>query len=147
MAGINADRIAILQQAGISHRHSTHNDRPVGLQDLHLADLAIIVAGDFQQHIAAGAWSEKDVVLLQKSGIVGHEVFAFGGLEKEASAIGSGSQAEVVEVEFAVVVENDFVLQRGGDFAAGIQADAIQNGVHIFKRLHAHPESEGDLQA
>ena len=117
------------------------------MQDFHLADFAIVVAGDFQQHIAAGARREKDVVLLQKPRIVRNEVFALGGLEEEASAIGAGSQAQVVEVEFAVVVENDFVFQRGGDLATDIETDAIENGVHIFERLHAHPQSEGDLQA
>ena len=44
-------------------------------------------------------------------------------------------------------MENDFVLQCGGDLAADIETDAIENGVHIFERLHAHPQSKGDLQA
>ena len=44
-------------------------------------------------------------------------------------------------------MENDFVFQRGGDLAADIETDAIENGVHIFERLHAHSQSEGDLQA
>ena len=65
LAGIDADCVAILEWAGIPHRHAAHNDRSVGLQDLHLADFAIVVAGDFQQHIAARAGGEKDVVLLQ----------------------------------------------------------------------------------
>jgi hypothetical protein len=101
------------------------------LEDFHLADFAIIVAGDFQQHIAAGAGGEKYVVLLKQPRIVRDEVFAFGCLEEEASAVGAGPQAQVVEVEFAVVVENDFVLERGGDLATDIQANAVKNGVDI----------------
>ena len=48
LASIDADRIAIFQQTRISHRHPAHDDRSVGLKNLHLAYLAFIVARNFQ---------------------------------------------------------------------------------------------------
>ena len=102
---------------------------------------------DLEKHIAAGTRREQDVVLFEQAGIVGDEVFAFGGLQSEASAVGARPQAQVVEVEFAVVVEDDPVLERGRDLRALCQARAAQHGVHIPERPHSYAQAEGDLQA
>ena len=56
LAGIHANRIAIREKRGIPHRIAAHKDRPVGAQDFDRAFFAVVVAFDFQKHIASGAW-------------------------------------------------------------------------------------------
>ena len=55
LARIHADRIAVHERCGIPHRIAAHKDRPVGAQDFDRAFFAVVVAFDFQKHIAAGA--------------------------------------------------------------------------------------------
>ena len=53
----------------------------------------------------------------------------------------------MVEVEFAVVVEDDLVLQRGGNFTPLGEAHAAKDGIDIAKGFHSHAEPESHLQA
>ena len=53
----------------------------------------------------------------------------------------------MVEVEFAVVVKDDFILQRGGDFTPLGEPHAAKDRIDIAKGLHSHAEPESHLQA
>ena len=62
-------------------------------------------------------------------GIVRDEIFGLRGLELETSAHGAGAAAQIEQIELGVVVENDPVFERGFDFGAGLQVDAVELGV------------------
>src|SRR6266478_1565820 len=86
------------------------------------------------------------LVSLKPARVVRHQIFRFGGLELESSTEGASAPAQIAQIHFAVVVENDPVLECGLDLRAGFQSDAVQLGIHIPQRLHSYVQSKGDPQ-
>ena len=147
LSDIHADHVAIGEQGGIPDGYAADENRAVRLQNFELAGSFIVVARDFQENVAARTRREKDVILFQQSRVVGNQILAFGRAELEATAVGSGAQSQIAEVEFAIIVKNDFVFEGGDDLAVGVKPRAIQNGIDILECLHAHTQSECDLKA
>ena len=147
LTDIHADHVAIRQRRGIPHRDTANEDRTVGLQNFQAAFPTVVVARDFQKHIASGTRREENVVLLEQAGIVGNKVFVLRGLELEASTVRSRPPPQIAEVELAVVVENDLVLQRGGHLDSLVEPGSPKDCIDIFQSPHLDPESERHLEA
>ena len=146
MPDIQADHVTIGEQRCVAHGDAADENGAVRLQYLELAGLFIVVAGDFEENVAARTRGEKNVILLQQSRVVRNKILAFRRAELEATAVGSGAQPQIAEVQLAIVVENDFVFKSGEDLASGVKARAVQDGVDIFEGLHAHTKPKGNLQ-
>jgi len=123
-----------------------HHDRPIRFDDLQDAHALVVVAENLQYHIAARARRQQNIVSFEPARVVRHQIFRFGGLELEASAQGASTPAQIVQIHFAVVMENNPVLERGLDLCAGFQSDSVELGIHIPQRLHSYVQSEGDPQ-
>ena len=103
LAHVDADEVAVGEARGVAHGHVADEDRAAGLEHFQLADLLLVVAGDFQQHVAARAGGEQDVVGVEQARVVRDEVFALAGEELEPAAQRAGAAAQFDERQFAVV--------------------------------------------
>ena len=88
--------------ARVAHRHLAHEDRPVRLEHLELPDLVLVIALDLQQHLAAGAGREQDVVLLEQAGVVRDQVLALVRLELEPPAQRARPAAQIRQGQLRV---------------------------------------------
>ena len=104
-----------------------------GLKHLNTAFLAIVIAVDLQQYVAPASGRKQDVVLFEKSGIIGNQIFTLGGLELEAPAELTRAAAQIAEVQLAIVVENDIILERGFDARPLAEANPLEDGVDILQ--------------
>ena len=118
----------------------------MGGQHLEFAHAVFVVAENFQQHLAAGAGREQDVVGVEQRGVVRDEVAGLVGLELEAPAESARAPPQVVERHFGVVVKDDAVVERGVDGGAGAEGDAVEQRVHAFQRAHLHLQPETHFQ-
>ena len=146
LARVDADAVAVAQFLGAAHRHVPDEDRAVGLDDLQFADLGLVIAEDLEQHLAAGARREQDVVHVQERGVVGDEVAGFVGLELEPAAEGPGPSAKVAQGQFGVVVEHNPVVQAGFRHRPGSERHPVEQGVDGFEGPDLDLEAESDLQ-
>jgi hypothetical protein len=64
----------------------------------------------------------------------------------KATAQRPSSTTQIEQIELAVVVENDSVLQGGFDQRSRAQSGAVQFGIDVFQRFHLHLQAEGDFQ-
>ena len=69
LPGVDADGVAVLQSRAPFHRKLAHQDRPIRVQHLEFAHAIFVVAEDFQQHLAARAGREQDVVGSSSEGL------------------------------------------------------------------------------
>ena len=127
-------------------RRLSDHDRPVGFDDFQRADPFVVIAQDFQQHIAARSGRKEDVVFLEQTGIVRDQIFGLGRLELKAAAHRAGAPPEIEQVHLAVVVENDLVLERRFHLGPGLELDAVQHGIDVAQRFDPHFQSERHFQ-
>ena len=76
LSDIHSDHVAIGELGGISHGGVANEDGAIRLQNFKLTGLFVVVAGDFQEDVAARARREKNIVFLQQSGVVGDKILA-----------------------------------------------------------------------
>ncbi len=112
LTDIDPDGVAIGQRRVGSHRRIADHYRPIGFQDLQHADPLVVIAGNFQQHIAGRAGRKKDVVFLEQARVVRDQVFGFGSLELKPTAESARPTPEIGEIEFGVVMEDDAIVER-----------------------------------
>ena len=148
LAHVDADQVTIGQARVIAHGDVTDEDRAAGLEHFELADALFIVAGDLQQHVAARAGGEQDVVVGQQARVVGDEVFALAGEQLETPAERAGAAAQIDEGQFAVVVvvEDDLVIERRFDAGARAQFSAVELRVDPPQGRHLDLQPEAHLQ-
>ena len=146
LAHVDADEVAVGQPRVVAHGRVADEDRAAGLEHLQLADLLFVVARDFQQHVAARAGGEQDVVGVEQAGVVRDEVLALVGEKLEPAAERAGAAAQVDERQFAVVVEDDLVFERGLDARAALEFDAVEPRVDAPQRRDLHLQPEAHLQ-
>src|SRR6266481_4944305 len=139
---IDSNRIAVLKLRCRAHCLVTHHDRPIRFDDLKDPHPLVVVAENLQDHITARARRQQNIVSLKPARVVRHQIFRFGGLELESSAQRASTPAQIAQIHFAVVVENDPVLECGLDLCAGFQSDAVELGIHIPQRLHSYVQSK-----
>ena len=121
LADIDADGVAILKRRGALRTGSfADHDRPVGLDHFQRADALVVIAENFQQHVAARAGRKQNVILLEQARVVRNEIFRLRRLELEPAAHGAGAPAQIDQVHLAVVVKNDPVFERRFDLRAGL---------------------------
>ena len=85
------------------------------------ADALVVIAKNFQQHIAARAGRKQNVVGLEQARIVRDQILGFRGFELEPAAQGAGAPAQIDQIQLAVVMENDPVFERRFDLRAGFE--------------------------
>src|SRR6266496_498383 len=143
---IDSNRIAVLKLSCRAHCLVTHHDRPIRFDDLQDPHPLVVVAENLQYYIAARARRQQNIVSLEPAWVIRHQIFRFRRLELEPPAQGASTPAQIVQIHFAVVMENNPVLERGLDLCAGFQSDSVELGIHIPQRLHSYVQSEGDPQ-
>src|SRR5882724_3861719 len=146
LSDIDSNRIAVPKLRRRAHSLVAHHDRPVRFNDLQNAHALVVVAENLQHDITARTRRQQNIVSLKPARVVRHQIFRFGGLELKSAAQGASTPAQIAQIHFAVVVENDPVLERGLDLCAGFQSDSVEFGIHIPQRLHSYVQSEGDPQ-
>src|SRR5437867_968003 len=146
LSDIDSNRIAVLELRRRAHSLASHHDRPIRFNDLQDTHALIVVAENLQYHIAARARRQQNIVSFEPARVIRNQIFRFGGLELEASAQGASTPAQIAQIHFTVVMENDPVLECSLDLRAGFQSDSVELGIHIPQRLHSYVQSEGDPQ-
>ena len=84
-----------------------------------LADSLVVIAENFEQHVAARSRRKQNVVRFEQTRIVRDQVFRFRRFELKPAAERASSTAQVDQIHFAVVMENDSVFQSRFHFRAG----------------------------
>ena len=64
----------------------THHDRAICFDDLQLTHPSIVIAEDLQQHVAARAGGQQNIVSFQPARVIRNQIFRFGGLQLEPAA-------------------------------------------------------------
>ncbi len=146
LADIDPDGIAVLKGRGRAHRSFTHEDRSVGVDHFQRADALVVIAKNFQEHVAARPGREQNVVFLEHARVVRNEIFRLRSLELEPATHGPGAPAQVDQVHLAVVMKNDPIFQGRFDRRAGLQFHAVEHSVHVAERFHPHLQAEGDFE-
>ena len=103
-----------------------------------MPDALIVVAENFQQHVARGSRRQQNVVRFKFARIVRDQIFRFRGLELKPAAESARPPAQIAQIHFAVVVEKNLVVERGFDGRAGFQFHAVQRSIDIAQRFHSH---------
>ena len=75
-----------VEARGVAHGGVADKNGAAGLENFQLADLLLVIARDFQQHVAARARGKQDVVRIEQTRIVGDKIFALAGDELKPSA-------------------------------------------------------------
>ena len=114
LAVADADSVAVGERSAVADGALADEDRSVGGEDFEFAVFAGVVATNAQEDFAACARREEDVAFAQEVGVVGDEVFGFGGEEIELAAEFTGAAPKFAEGDLGLVAEDDFVLK--GDF-------------------------------
>src|SRR5215471_10692244 len=146
LSDIDSNNVAVLEFRGRPNRIVTHHDSTIRFNDLKRAYPPIVIAKYFQQHISGSAGRKQDIVGLQPARIIRHQIFRFRSLQLESSAERACAPAQVVQIQFGVVMENNFVFQRRVDLSAGFEAHSLELRIDIAQCLDAHFEPEGDSQ-
>ena len=136
---VDADGVAVGKRREVSNWHTAHQNRAISLEHLDAAFLAIVITVDLQQHITPASGRKQDVVLFEKAGIIGNEIFTLGGLELKTPAELPRAAAQIAEVQLAVVVENDVVLERGFDGRTFAEPNPLEHGIDILQSRYPNP--------
>ena len=121
LSDIDADGVAVLKRRRPAHRCLAHHDRSIGVDHFQGADPLVVIAKNFQQHIAARSRRKKDIVCFEQARIVRDQILGLGGLELETAAHRASAAAQIEQIHLAVVVENNPVLERRFDLRPGLQ--------------------------
>src|SRR5262245_14507017 len=144
LSNIDSNDVPVFEFRGRADRIVAHHDSTVRFNDLQCAYPPIVIAKYLQQHITGRAGRKQDIVGLQPAGVIRHGIFLFRRFQLESSAESACAAAQIVQIQFGVVVENDFVFQRRVDLRAGFEANSLELSINIAQRLNPHFESEGD---
>src|SRR6516225_6971656 len=146
LSDIDSNDVAVLEVGGRPNRIVAHHDSTIRFNDLKRAYSPIVIAKYFQQHISGRTGRKQDIVSLQPAWIIRHQIFRFRSFQLESSAEGARASAQIVQIQFGVIMENNFVFQRRIDLSARFEANSLELRIDIAQRLDAHFESEGDSQ-
>src|SRR5215475_11346651 len=146
LSDIDSNNVAVLEFGGRPNRIVAHHDSTIRFNDLKGAYSPIVIAKYFQQHISGRAGGKQDIVGLQPARVIRHQIFRFRSFQLESSAKRACAPTQVVQIQFGVVVENNFVFQRCVDLSARFEANSLELRIDIAQCLDAHFEPEGDPQ-
>src|SRR6516225_6228429 len=146
LSDIDSNNVAVLEFGGRPNGIVAHHDSTIRFNDLKRAYSPIVIAKYFQQHISGRTGRKQDIVSLQPAWIIRHQIFRFRSFQLESSAEGARASAQIVQIQFGVIMENNFVFQRRIDLSARFEANSLELRIDIAQRLDAHFESEGDSQ-
>ena len=122
-----------------AHGGLAHHDRAIGLEHFELADALVVIAENLQQHIAAGAGREQNVVRFEQARVVRDEIFRLRGLELETAAERAGAAAQIEQIHLAVVMKNDPILAASLRPACRLSTRVpFSIGIDVAQRFHLH---------
>ena len=119
LADVDSNGISVFERRCSAHHGVTHHDRAIRLDHFQLTDPAIVIAEYLQQHVAARARGEQNIVGFQPARIIRNQIFRFGSLQLEAATQRTCAPAQIAQIHLAVVVEDDPVFQARIDLCAG----------------------------
>ena len=146
LADIDPDGIAVLERRRRADGGFADEDWPVGIDHFQRADAFVVIAQNFQEHVAARSRRKQNVVFLEHARVIRNEIFGLRRLELEPAAHGARAPAQIQQVHLAVVVENDSVFEHRLDGCASFQLRAVEDGVYVAQCFHAHLQSERDFE-
>src|SRR4029077_2776492 len=111
LPNIDANGIAILQRRGGPHVGLTHHYWAISLQHFERADALVVIAKNLQQHIASSPRREQNIVRFEQTRVVRNQIFRFRGLQLKTTAERPGAAAQIEQIQLAIVMENDPILQ------------------------------------
>ena len=139
LPGVDADGVAVGKRREVSNWHTAHKNWAISLEHLDAAFLAIVITVDLQEHITPASGRKQNVVLFEKAGVIGNEIFTLGGLKLKTPAELPGTAAQIAEIQLAVVVKNDVVLERGLNGRPFAEPHPLEDGVDILQSRYPNP--------
>src|SRR4029079_13733107 len=146
LSDVDSNNVAVLEVRGGADRVVSDQDSTVRFNDLKRAYSPIVIAKYFQQHIPGRAGREQDIIGLQFTRIIRHQIFRFRSFQLKSSAERACASTQVIQIQLGVVVKNDFVFQCRVDLSAGLETYSLELRVDIAQSLDPNFESEGDPQ-
>ena len=97
------------------------HDRPIGLEHFEQCRRACRNRKKSSAARRRRSRRKQNVVRFEQARVIRDEIFRLRGFELETSAQRAGAAAQIEQIQLAVVVENDPILERRFDLRPGLQ--------------------------
>src|SRR4029077_14361067 len=119
LADIDSNGSAVFKRRCGAHHGVADHDWAIRLDHFQLTNSLIVIAKDLQQHVAARAGGEQNIIGFQPARVIRNQIFRLGSLQLEPATQRSRPPAQIAQIHLAVVVEDDPVFQARIDLCAG----------------------------